>query len=126
MKPVILVIDCELPVSTLLEKNLSHDFRIISYSNGYEALNWIRSGNHADLLIMELEMHMLNGYEFANSIRKTNGMEAVHAILLSNNVERMERIKTWCPALNDFLQKPMNPDDLLHLVRSIFTEAKAA
>ena len=126
MKKTILVVDDELSIRMLLENFLSDDYEVISKENGYEAMTWLQSGNNADLLLVDIDMPMINGFEFTENIRKQSGMKNVPVIMLSSKQKSSDRIKSFTSGADDYLQKPFNPEELQVRIQSIFRRQAAA
>lgn len=126
MKKTILVVDDELSIRMLLENFLSDDFTVVTKENGYEAMTWLQDGNQADLLLVDIDMPMLNGYELTEAIRKLGGMEHVPVVMLSSKQKSADRIRSFSAGADDYLQKPFNPEELLVRIQSIFRRIKAA
>jgi DNA-binding response OmpR family regulator len=110
----------------LLENFLSDEYVVISRENGYEAMNWFKEGNKADMLLVDINMPMLNGFELTECIRKLNGMMNVPVIMLSSNQKSADRIRSFNAGADDYIQKPFNPEELLVRIGSIFRRVKAA
>ncbi|MEP7263102.1 MAG: response regulator transcription factor [Bacteroidota bacterium] len=126
MKRTLLVVDDELSIRMLLENFLSDEFHVITRENGYEALTWLKEGNHADLLLVDIDMPMLNGYEFTESIRKIKGMNDVPVIMLSAKQKSADRIRSYSAGADDYIQKPFNPEELMVRIQAIFRRHKVA
>lgn len=126
MKRTVLVVDDELSIRMLLENFLGEEFNVITHENGYEALTWLKNGNHADLLLVDIDMPMLNGYEFTESIRKINGMSEVPVMMLSAKQKSADRIRSFSAGADDYIQKPFNPEELMVRIHAIFRRNKVA
>lgn len=126
MKKKILVVDDELSIRMLLENFLADDFDVITKDNGYEAMTWMQDGNCADLLLVDIDMPMVNGYELTENIRKQKGMERVPVIMLSSKQKSADRIRSFTAGADDYLQKPFNPEELLVRIRTILRRLEAA
>lgn len=126
MKRKILVVDDELSIRMLLDNFLSDDFDVITKENGYEAMTWLQDGNQADLLLVDINMPMLNGYEFTESVRKFKGMSDIPVLMLSAKQKSEDRIKSFASGADDFIQKPFNPEELMIRIKTAFRRSKAA
>lgn len=126
MKKRILVVDDELSIRMLLDNFLSEDYTVITKDNGYEALSWIQEGNSADLILVDIDMPMINGYDLTKSIRKQSGMQTVPIIFLSSKQKSEDRIKSFTAGADDYLQKPFNPEELLIRIQVVFRRSQAA
>jgi len=126
MKKKILVVDDELSIRMLLENFLGDDYEVITKENGYEALSWLQDGNKSDLILVDIDMPMLNGYDLTESIRKQDGMSNVPVIMLSSKQKSADRIKSFEVGADDYLQKPFNPEELQIRIQAIFKRLKVA
>ena len=126
MKRTVLVIDDELSIRMLLENFLSDEFNVVTHVNGSEALVWLKEGNKADLLLVDLDMPMLNGYDFTESVRKINGMSNTPVIILSAKQKSSDRIRSYSVGADDFIQKPFNPEELMVRIQAVFRRHKVA
>lgn len=126
MKKKILVVDDELSIRMLLENFLGDDYEVITKENGYEALSWLQDGNKSDLILVDIDMPMLNGYDLTESIRKQEGMSNVPVIMLSSKQKSSDRIKSFEVGADDYLQKPFNPEELQIRIQAIFRRLKVA
>src|SRR5947208_16366057 len=102
MKRKILIVNSELSIRMKLENFLSDEYEVTAVENGYEAINWLQNGNHADLLLVDTDMSMINGYEFEQSIKKQKGMSSVPVIMFSAEDKHTGKINTN--------QQPINPE----------------
>jgi DNA-binding response OmpR family regulator len=116
MKHKILVIDDELSIRLLLENFLSEDYEIITKSDGSEALEWLE-GNLPDLIICDIQMPKMDGYEYLRLVRQRGYTKHTPVIMLSGTETSKERIKCYKLGAQDYLIKPFNPEELLELIK---------
>ena len=112
MKKKILVIDDEITIRTLLEKFLSHYYEVTALSDGQEGLDWLQTGNIPDLMIVDLEMPVLDGYSFIENVRASGYFKNIPIMMLSGVDSSSERVKCFKLGANDFMIKPFNPEEL--------------
>lgn len=112
MKKKILVIDDEITIRTLLEKFLSQTYDVAAMTNGLEGLNWLQTGNLPDLMIVDLEMPNMDGYEFVKNVRASGYFQNIPIMMLSGVDSSSERVKCYQLGANDFMIKPFNPEEL--------------
>lgn len=81
--------------------------------NGLVALEMVQKTDY-DLVLMDLEMPEMNGYEAAKAIRKLDDStkKAVPIIALSASAMQDVKSKIFNIGMNDFVLKPFNPADL--------------
>lgn len=116
MNPKILIIDDELSIRMLLENFLSKDFSVTSAADGLAALEWLE-GNLPDLIICDIQMPQMDGYEFLEKVRQRGYTRHTPVIMLSGAESSKDRIKCYRLGAQDFLVKPFNPEELGELIR---------
>jgi CheY-like chemotaxis protein len=116
MKKKILVVDDEKSICLLLENFLSQDYDVVSINDGLEALAWLEE-NLPDLIISDIQMTKMDGYEFLINVRQRGFTKHTPFIMLSGKSESKERIKCYRLGAQDYLTKPFNPEELEELVK---------
>lgn len=116
MKKKILVVDDEISICLLLENFLSQDYEVVSLNDGSDALEWLE-GNLPDLIISDIQMPKMDGYEFLTNVRKRGFTKHTPVLMLSARAESKERIKCYKLGAQDYLTKPFNPEELEELVK---------
>ncbi len=108
----VLIIDDEPIMRKLLEQILKDKYEVISLENGREGLEWMYSGNIPDLVVADLNMPEINGFEYIKKVRESGFFNDVPLIVLSGEESSAERIKCLKLGANDYLIKPFNPEEL--------------
>lgn len=119
--PTILVVENEISNRLLVERVLStRGYRCLSASNGREALD-ILDQETVDLILTDLSMPVLDGYQTMQIIRARPALArvpivAVTAYALSDESEVAMRM-----GCTEYLTKPFKPRQLLELVDRLLT-----
>jgi DNA-binding response OmpR family regulator len=108
----VLIIDDEPIMRKLLEQILKDRYETVTMENGREALEWMYSGNIPDLVVADLNMPEINGFEYISKVRESGFFNDVPLIVLSGEESSSERIKCLKLGANDYLIKPFNPEEL--------------
>ncbi|MBI1317040.1 response regulator [bacterium] len=108
----VLIIDDEPVMRKLLEQILKSKYHVTTLENGQEALNWMYSGNIPDLVVADLKMPVIDGFEYIQRVRESGFFSDVPLIVLSGEESSSERIKCLKLGANDYLIKPFNPEEL--------------
>ena len=116
MKKKILVVDDEMNICLLLRNFLSQDYDIITINNGEDALVWLE-GNLPDLIISDIQMTNMDGFEFLTKVRQRGFTKHTPFVMLSARAESKERIKCYRLGAQDYLTKPFNPEELKEVVK---------
>ncbi|RZJ75047.1 MAG: response regulator [Flavobacterium sp.] len=110
------------PMNTLLMKKLLAKWEITPdfAANGEEAVNFF-SANHYDLILMDIHMPIMDGFEATTMIRNySDELKAQTPIIaLTASVALDAREKISQAGINDFVSKPFNPDELKEKLEEI-------
>jgi two-component system phosphate regulon response regulator OmpR len=120
----ILVVDDDDRIRTLLKKYLTdHGFRASVAANGEEARNLL-SGVDFDLLILDVMMPGMSGFELTEKVRAASN---VPILLLTARGLPQDRIQGLERGADDYLSKPFEPRELLLRVGALLrrTQPKA-
>ncbi|MCX6986103.1 MAG: response regulator, partial [Lentisphaerae bacterium] len=118
-KPVILVVDDQPRNIELLEAHLvPKGYEIITAANGEEALEKL-SGNKVDLILLDVMMPGMDGFEVTRRIRKNDKNRLLPIVLVTALRETEDRIKGIEAGCDDFLSKPFDKMELLARVQSL-------
>ncbi|MFN2216832.1 MAG: response regulator transcription factor [Anaerolineales bacterium] len=116
----ILVVDDEKRLVTLVSEYLIQSgFRVVSAYDGREALELARQ-EKPDLIILDLMMPEMDGYEFMQEHRKEFDTPI---ILLTARVEDDEKVIGLEMGADDYITKPFRPRELVARVRSVLRRA---
>lgn len=119
----ILVVDDEKRLVSLVSEYLQQaGYRVVSAFDGKEALK-IAQQEKPDLIILDLMMPEMNGYEFMQAHRKEMDTPI---ILLTARVEDEEKVIGLELGADDYVTKPFRPRELVARVRSVLRRAGKA
>ena len=103
----------------LLSKVISpYAKEIVTVSTGYEAITICRANPDIDLILMDINMSGMDGYETTRQIRKFN--KRVIIIAQTANVLISARKKALLAGCNDYISKPINKALLSELINKYF------
>jgi DNA-binding response OmpR family regulator len=116
MQKTILVVDDEKRLVSLVNEYLQQaGYRVVSAFNGKQALE-VSHREKPDLIILDLMMPEMNGYEFMQVLRKEMDTPI---ILLTARVEDEEKVVGLELGADDYVTKPFRPRELVARVRSV-------
>ena len=117
MKKKILAIDDEKSIRFIIENTFNKDFEVVTLNNGMDALFYLQSGNLPDIIICDVEMPVLNGFEFIRRIRESGFFEEIPLIMLSGKEESADKIKCFEMGADDYVLKPFKPKELIARIK---------
>lgn len=119
-KRTILIIDDEVDSLKLLTRALVSSYDIVAKADGAEAVRWLQSGNSPDLIITDVMMPNMDGGEFVKILRSSKSHRHTPIFIVSANNDVRNRIKFLQMGVNDYLSKPVHPEELALRVNAIF------
>ncbi|EIA08346.1 ATP-binding protein [Flavobacterium frigoris] len=93
---------------------------ILKARNGSEAIEVCRNNPDIDLILMDIQMPVLNGYEATQQIRQFNKDVVIIAQTAFVHIEAFEKSKA--AGCNDYISKPIKKENLLALIQKHFNK----
>ncbi len=116
-KKVLIVDDDIRNVYSLKQVLQDRGMELFMASTGKEALGKIAEHPEIDIVLMDIMMPVMNGYEAMQEIRKTYDRKQLPILALTAKAMTGDRDKCLSSGANDYLPKPIDPDRLLSLLR---------
>jgi CheY-like chemotaxis protein/signal transduction histidine kinase/HAMP domain-containing protein len=114
----VLVVDDDIrnifALNSLLER---HHMEVITATNGQEAINLVEGTEDLSLVLMDVMMPEMDGYETMRRIRQQPAFRMLPIIALTAKAMKGDREKCLEAGASDYVAKPVNTDQLLSLVR---------
>jgi len=96
-------------------------YQCAAAENGYIALEMLMKESF-DLVITDINMPRMHGYELSRQIRKTEGYQDVPIIIISTEEEFKDKIKGMESGANVYIIKPAQPDNLVLNVKMLLPD----
>jgi two-component system sensor histidine kinase ChiS len=121
----ILVVDDE-PINIhVIINSLSRDkYEITQASNGLEALNLIESGFKPDLILLDVMMPQMTGYEVCREVRKKYSPLEMPILMLTAKNQTSDLVEAFNLEANDYVTKPFIKKELLTRINTQIRLAK--
>ena len=118
-RPTILVADDEEDVRELVSYRLTRSgYDVIDAADGEEAFR-LASESVPDLMVLDVMMPRLDGYELTRRVRAEESLRSVPVILLTARSQETDVSRGFEVGADDYLRKPFNPDELVARVRAV-------
>ena len=116
--PRILLVDDDLKNSMLLKRFIEAEgYEVIYAENGRTGLEMYREFR-PDLILLDINMPELDGFEMAGIIRKTD--RRVIIFFLTDRTDKVDRLHGFSLKGNDYIPKPFYPEELIARIQERF------
>ena len=110
-KPMILLVDDDPEILTLLIDFLQRDYNILCAENGLEAYNKVLL-DKPDLIVADVMMPVMDGIELCDRLRENFDTSHIPIILLTAKAEIEDRIAGLKAGADSYIPKPFHPEHL--------------
>ncbi|MCP4400828.1 MAG: response regulator, partial [bacterium] len=115
----ILVVDDEPINQQVLANHLSvANYKVTQAFNGMDALQMIESGERFDIVLLDIMMPKMSGYEVAQKIRKKYLSGELPIIMLTAKNQIDDMVEGFSCGANDYLAKPLSKQELLARIKT--------
>lgn len=114
----ILLVDDDLKNSMLLKRFIEAEgYEVVYANNGRVGLEMYKT-DHPDLMLLDINMPELNGFELARIIRESD--KRVVIFFLTDRTDKVDRLKGFSLKGNDYIPKPFYPEELIARIHERF------
>lgn len=122
VKPSILIVDDDDNIRMLLEFLLQKRYQVMVREDGLSAMAWLSAGNIPDLMIVDLEMPRLNGFDLLQQVRASGIFGHIPLIILSGYENPSVQQSCLDAGADAYLLKPFNPDLIRKTIQQLLTK----
>jgi two-component system phosphate regulon response regulator PhoB len=124
MKPLVLIVEDEAPLVTMLRYNLEREgFAVDAAGDGEEALLRIAE-RKPDAVLLDWMLPLVSGLEVCRQIRRSRATRSVPVIMLTARGEEGDRIRGLDSGADDYVVKPFSPSELVARLRAVIRRAQ--
>ena len=115
----VLIVDDELVNLQVLQNHLAlSNYRVSQATSGPEALQMIDHGYRPDLIVLDVMMPRMSGYEFCQTVREKMAPTEVPIIMLTARNQVSDLVEGLNAGANDYMIKPFSKQELLARIRT--------
>lgn len=120
----ILVVEDDKNTAKLMKAILSHaGYEVCGAQNGLEALE-ITDKKHIDLILLDIMMPRMDGYEFAERFRSCGDNTPILMVTAKQLPE--EKCKGFLVGTDDYMVKPVNEEEMLLRIKALLRRSRIA
>jgi len=116
-KKVLIVDDDMRNIFALSSALQSYDLNVEIANDGEEAIAKLEDIKDIDIVLMDIMMPKMDGYEATRHIRKQNKWAKLPVIALTAKAMKDDREKCIAAGANDYITKPVDMDRLISLMQ---------
>jgi signal transduction histidine kinase len=117
LQPTVLIVEDNPDLQQYVQETLGADFRVLTASNGEEALSILRA-HEPDVILSDVMMPGMDGLELLRRIKSHPVWKFIPVILLTAKVAREERLAGLDEGADDYLTKPFDAVELKTRLRA--------
>ena len=123
LKPLVLIVEDEADIVTLLKYNLEKEgFRVNAASDGEEAL--LLAGEQTpNIVLLDWMLPLMSGLEVCRQMRRNARMRDIPIIMLTARGEEGDRVRGLNSGADDYITKPFSPTELVARMRAVLRRA---
>ena len=116
-RTVLLVDDDVRNTYTLTTAFENKGLNVVSVSDGEEALKMLDQHDNIDIILMDIMMPVMDGYETIKRIREQEKYKDIPIIAVTAKAMKEDREKSIAAGASDYISKPIDQDQLFSLIR---------
>lgn len=116
-KKRILIVDDSAGDIHVLMENLKQDYAVLAATSGEKALEMACKNPHPDVILMDVSMPGMNGYDTCRRLKVNPASQDIDVIFVSAHDTTEEKLSGYEAGGCDYLIKPVQPSELLQKVR---------
>ncbi len=116
-KTVLIADDDVRNIFSLTKALEQHNMKVLSATDGKEALRVLAENPKIDVVLMDMMMPEMDGYETTTAIRKMNPYKRLPILAVTAKAMMGDREKCIAAGASDYISKPVDIDQLISLLR---------
>ena len=121
-RPLAMIVDDSITVRRVMERFLERNgMRVVTAKDGLDAVSQLQD-HKPDIILLDIEMPRMDGYEFASHVRNDERFSDVPIIMITSRVGDKHRARAIELGVNDYLGKPYQDMELLEAIQRLLEE----
>ncbi|MGB3405094.1 MAG: adenylate/guanylate cyclase domain-containing protein [Microcoleaceae cyanobacterium] len=115
---ILIVDDDPVNLQVLVNYLHLHNYAVMQATGGLEAIGFLEAGYIPDLILLDVMMPRMTGYEVTRKIRETWPPHQLPIMMLTAKNQVSDLVSGFEVGANDYLSKPLNKDELLARIKT--------
>lgn len=117
-KAVILIVDDVFSNVQMLSMILEDEYEVKTALSGQEALTLVHEEPKPDLILLDIEMPQMNGYQVLHKLKANQETKHIPVIFVTGNIEIEDEERGFLLGAVDYITKPVRPTIVMARVKS--------
>jgi len=117
--PQLLIVEDNYDLSDYLKSLLLPYYQIATAENGEEALNWLSNNKRPSLILSDVMMPIMDGFEFLEHVKNNEQLSGIPFVMLTARGELKDKLKALRIGVDDYLVKPFKEEELLVRIENL-------
>ncbi len=118
--PIIMVVDDSLTVRKVTSRGMQkYGVEVMVAKDGIDALEQLRGEQLPDVMLVDIEMPRMDGYELTTRIRGDSRLKHIPIIMITSRAGEKHRNRAFELGVNDYMSKPYQEDNLVENIRKL-------
>ena len=118
-KSVMLVEDDRIVAELLNHLLVQKGFEVQVFRNGRQAIEYLDSQKAPDLVLLDIMLPLIDGFQVLSQIRSRKEWETIPTIMLTGKAQDFNIARAFAGGANDYLTKPFKPKDLMEKINRL-------
>ena len=118
-KRKILIVEDQKSIRLLMNAILKRSFDVETLSDGLAGMAWLNEGNIPDLIILDMQMPRVDGFQFLKILKKSGIFNSIPVIVVSGNESELDKQACLALGAEYYFQKPFDPKELLNKISGV-------
>lgn len=119
-RPTIMVVDDSLTVRKVTSRGMKkHGMDVTVAKDGVDALEQLRGDQLPDVMLVDIEMPRMDGYELTSRIREDDRLRHIPIIMITSRAGEKHRKRAFDLGVNDYMSKPYQEDKLVEAITGL-------
>ncbi|MCA1939876.1 MAG: phosphate regulon transcriptional regulator PhoB [Caenispirillum bisanense] len=124
MKPLVMIVEDEIALVTMLRYNLEKEgYRVVEATDGEEALT-VAAENTPNLILLDWMLPMMSGIEVCRQLRRKPATKDVPIIMVTARGEETDKVRGLNTGADDYITKPFSMPELMARIGALLRRSQ--
>jgi len=95
------------------------DGEIAVVRDGQEAVDWIRGDRQADVILLDIRLPKLSGFQVLEAVRAYKPTRHIPVVMLTASTEQEDMVRSYDLRANSYIRKPVDYKEFERVVKSL-------